>query len=320
MSDFGKLEARFWQRGTGKRLRGDKDAQILAMYLMSCESARALGLFYLPWALLTSETGLTVSEATSALVRLEAEGFAFYDRDEELAWLPGMALRRVGDEVKEGDKRRPGLLKDFASLPDHHFRDALLEEHGGRFGLCAIQKRPAGKPLGRGFEGASKGLPASQEGASKGDTPLAGIEEEEIEKKKEKKPLPPPPPPLRESEQAVLDALAKWPALSSVATVDMVHQIRGTAGPAGWGPDDVLSGIDDLGEQQGLAKVPMDPAALSKLLAKYIKTAHLRRRADGNAPPRTQGHGGSQGSRSPGPSSPYSDPSPEELAAVGGRA
>lgn len=175
MSDFGKLEARFWQRGTGKRLRGDKAAQVLAMYIMSCESARTLGLFYLPWALVTSETGLSDAEARAALARLEAEGFAFYDGAEELAWVPGMAVRRVGETVKDSDKKRAGLVRDFLAIPAHPFRDLLVTEHGARYRLPAVPNvGRATKP-----EGASKGLPESVEGASKGDAPLAGVEEEE---------------------------------------------------------------------------------------------------------------------------------------------
>ena len=174
MSDFGKLEAKFWQRGTGKRLRGDKAAQVLAMYIMSCESARTIGLFYLPWALVTSETGLTDAEAIAAMRRLEAEGFAFYDQVDELAWVPGMAVRRVGESVKDNDKKRAGLIRDFLSIPAHPFRDLLVSEHGTRYRLPSVRVFASGPKQ----EAPSKGLLVLVEAPSKGHATLARVEVE----------------------------------------------------------------------------------------------------------------------------------------------
>lgn len=123
---------------------------------------------------------------------------------------------------------------------------------------------------------------------------------------------------LSDSEQAVLDALGQWPALEPLAGVDMVRQIRATASPAGWSPDDVLTGIAELGEKQGLSGAlsgQADPAALAKTLAGYIRSAHLRRRAGGaNAP----GRPSPPSAQAPEPSAPSRPlpvpPRPDEIA------
>ena len=101
---------------------------------------------------------------------------------------------------------------------------------------------------------------------------------------------------LARSEQAVLDALATWPALEPLATPDMVRQIQATAAPAGWSPDDVLAGIADLGAKQGMASAAagsLDAGKLATKLAGFIKSAHLVRRSGGKEAP--VAHGGYPG-------------------------
>lgn len=101
---------------------------------------------------------------------------------------------------------------------------------------------------------------------------------------------------LSRSEQAVLDALATWPALEPLATPDMVRQIQATAAPAGWSPDDVLAGIAELGAKQGLATAAagtLDVVKLASKLSGFIKSAHLLRRSGGKEAP--VAHGGYPG-------------------------
>lgn len=303
MSDFGKLEARFWQRGTGKRLRGDKAAQVLAMYLMSCESARALGLFYLPWALVTSETGLTDAEARAAFARLETEGFAFYDHAEELAWVPGMAIRRVGEEVKDGDKKRAGVVRDFLALAPHRFRDLLVAEHGARYRFPGVAEsfRKATP------EGASKGLPVRVEAPSKGDAPLAGIEEEEDKEEEreaegEAAAAADPgcamatyaPPPVRGSSNPdavkILDRLRAHPELLPIATVGHAERIAGLL-MTGKRLDWLLLAIDELADKAAAAALSNAPWAAEYMGGKAMAFARSAKAPRPGATPGGSGGG-----------------------------
>lgn len=148
MRDFAKLAPTFWTRGSGKKLRGNPEAQVLAMYLVTCPSANMIGVYYVPFVTLAHETGLGELRAREALASLEAAGFAYYDEDAELAWVPNMAGYQIGEEMKPGDKRRSGVLAELSKLGEHRFIDAFYRVYGAAFGLGA-------SPL----EGASKGLP-----------------------------------------------------------------------------------------------------------------------------------------------------------------
>ena len=313
MSDFGKLEARFWQRGTGKRLRGDVHAQLLAMYLMSCESARPFGLFYLPWVLLLDETGMSAKDAAGAMERLMLEEFAYYDRDEGLAWVPGMAIRRVGDELKEGDKRRPALVKEWLALPSHEFRSMADADLRARYNLPALPPPKAG----RGIREPRKGLPATQEGASgvvvdngtaprvqqeprKGHPPMSGIEVEverdkEIEREGEAEEgataspdqecalATHTPPPIRVLEDpaavAVLERLRSHRDLAAIATPAYAERIAGLimAGkPLSW----VLGAIDELADARMAADngpSPWNDEVLGRKLITFSKAARRPR-------------------------------------------
>ena len=44
MRDYAKIRPVFWTRGTGKKLRGDPEAQVVALYLMSAPLSHMTGL------------------------------------------------------------------------------------------------------------------------------------------------------------------------------------------------------------------------------------------------------------------------------------
>ncbi|MFT3789627.1 MAG: hypothetical protein QM741_00825 [Rudaea sp.] len=58
MRDYGKVSPQFWIGKTGKRLRGNLEAQIVAMYLMTAPAASMTGVYYCPLVSIAHETGL----------------------------------------------------------------------------------------------------------------------------------------------------------------------------------------------------------------------------------------------------------------------
>ena len=48
MRDYGKVSPGFWIGETGKALRGDMEAQIVALYLMTSPHATMTGVYHCP--------------------------------------------------------------------------------------------------------------------------------------------------------------------------------------------------------------------------------------------------------------------------------
>lgn len=135
MRDYAKVSPAFWTKGSGKALRGDRDAQIVALYLVTCPSANMIGLYYLPMTLLVHETGLTTKGASEALARVSNSGFAYFDPDSELVWVPNAAAYQIGDTLSGGDLRKKGVLRELYQYRTHRFSLEFFDRYSGPFGL-----------------------------------------------------------------------------------------------------------------------------------------------------------------------------------------
>lgn len=62
MRDYGKVSPHFWIGRTGKELRqAGPESQLVALYLLTSPHANMIGLYYMPLAFLSHETGLSAS-------------------------------------------------------------------------------------------------------------------------------------------------------------------------------------------------------------------------------------------------------------------
>jgi hypothetical protein len=203
--EYAKVSPLFWTRGSGKRLRGDADAQVLALYLVTSPAANMIGVYYVPLVSICHETGLTEKRASLALAHLEAARFAFYDHDAELVWVPNMASYQIGDTMKSGDKRRGAVLAELDKLGDHPFVLRFAERYGLAYCLGGewTQSRKVGAPVlepetgqsgktdvanmphRRGIEGASKGHPDQTSTAGRGIRDPREEQEQEKEQEQE---------------------------------------------------------------------------------------------------------------------------------------
>ena len=151
MRDYSKVSPAFWTRGSGKKLRGNAAAQVVALYLATCPSSNMVGLYYVPLVTVAHETGLSVEAATEALAATAKAGFAFFDTENEIAWVPNMAEYQIGEQLKAGDKRRGMVLAQLDQAGDHPF---VLEFWAKYQGPYALGRCPV-KGHRRGIEGAS---------------------------------------------------------------------------------------------------------------------------------------------------------------------
>jgi hypothetical protein len=174
MRDYSKIAPSFWTRGSGKRLRGDTEAQVVALYLLSSPTANMVGIYYLALVTVAHEVGMSVEKVRAALTRIAAVGFAFYDEDAELAWVPNMAEYQVGERLGgPGDKRRTGVESELAKVGRHRFVGLFLDRYADSYG---VNRHP--------FEGVA----ADEETPSKGKPSKSEEQEQEQEQEQEYQP------------------------------------------------------------------------------------------------------------------------------------
>lgn len=133
MSSYATIRPTFWARGSGKELRGDSKAQVLALYLMTCQHANVSGIFHIGIPTIAHETGLEECEVLAAFSRLH--GIAEYDAQEELCFVPNMAKHQIGEELKPNDKRKPKLLRELQQFNGHRFLNQFFSIYAANYDL-----------------------------------------------------------------------------------------------------------------------------------------------------------------------------------------
>lgn len=156
MRDYGKVSPQFWIGETGKQLRGDANAQVLALYLMTCPHSTMTGVFHCPILYMAHETGMGIEGATKALARLSEVGFCQYDEASETVFVVRMAAYQIGESLKPNDNRVAGLRKEVERMPESRAKSRFLSVYGVAFGLVEPGKK------GRASKGPRKPL-VSQE-------------------------------------------------------------------------------------------------------------------------------------------------------------
>jgi len=145
--DYGKVSPQFWTGDTGRRLRGNLEAQLVALYLFTCGGSSMTGVYYLPLTTVAHETGLTVRLVEKALAKLHQEGIAHYDRDAALVFVVRMAYYQVGSSLQKTDKRVKGIIREVSKYKNHRFVAMFWSVYGETFNLGPLP-----------FEGASESL------------------------------------------------------------------------------------------------------------------------------------------------------------------
>lgn len=128
MREYSSFHASFWTGETGKKLHGDADAQVLAAYLFTNRHANLLGLYFLPLAYASHETGLSAERISAAFNKLSSAEvlFALYDEKTEHVWVIAMASR----QISTSEKARAGAMKLLKSCR----KGVLYDEFCNRYG------------------------------------------------------------------------------------------------------------------------------------------------------------------------------------------
>ena len=141
MRHYGIVSPKFWIGETGKLLRGNPEAQVLALYLMTSPHSNMIGVFHCPILYMAHETGLSVEGATKGLQRLSEVGFCTYEEASETVFIHRMARFQVAEQLKPDDKRVKGINKDWSNIESASIRAAFFAIYSVAFHLKKEDKK-----------------------------------------------------------------------------------------------------------------------------------------------------------------------------------
>jgi hypothetical protein len=139
LSNYTKVLARFWTGETGRALRGDAPAQLVAAYVITSPHSNMLGFYYLPISYIANDTGIPIEGASKALQRIIDGGFCRYDEQAEVIWVTEMAKYQVGESLELKDKRVISIRREYASLPNNRFLQEFFDQYGKAFHLASAR-------------------------------------------------------------------------------------------------------------------------------------------------------------------------------------
>lgn len=141
MRDYGVVSPKFWIGETGKALRGDPEAQLVALYLMTCPHANMIGVFHCPLIYISHETGISFEGASKALARLSKAQFCTYDQASETVFVHRMAAYQVGESLKAEDNRVKSVVKEWLNIGARPLQSAFFAIYSIAFHLPAEEKK-----------------------------------------------------------------------------------------------------------------------------------------------------------------------------------
>ena len=152
MRDYGSVSPKFWLAGTGRELRGDPEAQVVALYLMTSPHATMTGVYHVPRVYIAHETGMPLEVASKALRRLIEAGFCAYDEATETVFVYRMAAYQVAEALKPSDKRVKAIRREVEQMPQGALRTRFLQIYGDAFHVADMltsegpSQAPSGAP------------------------------------------------------------------------------------------------------------------------------------------------------------------------------
>lgn len=175
MRDYGVISPMFWTGKTGRSLRGDPNAQLVALYLMTSPHASMIGVFYCPLVYISTDTGLPLEGASKALARLIEGGFCEVDEASDTIFVVNMAAHQIGETLKPTDNRVESVRRHLRQLGKNPLVARFLAVYSERYGISAesvglepLKRTSKAPPKPRSGTGARTGA-----GDSLGDAPEA---------------------------------------------------------------------------------------------------------------------------------------------------
>ena len=141
MRDYAKVLPSFWIGQSGKKLRGNMEAQLLALYLMTSPHANMIGVYHCPILYMAHETGMSQEGASKALASLIEAGFCHYEEASETVFVVRMAAYQIDEALKPNDKRVIGVIKDWQNIDSDDIRSRFYAIYSEAFHLPNQQEK-----------------------------------------------------------------------------------------------------------------------------------------------------------------------------------
>jgi hypothetical protein len=138
MRDYGKVSPQFWIGATGRALRGDPEAQLVALYLMTSPHANMIGVFHCPLVYIVHETGLTSEGASKGLRRLIEADFCTYEAESEYVFVHQFAANQIGDTLDPKDNRAKAVDRELEKVPKGQCWRAFRARYAVPFNLPTL--------------------------------------------------------------------------------------------------------------------------------------------------------------------------------------
>lgn len=158
--DYATIRSSFWNGGTGKELRGDSEAQIVALYLLTCDSSCMSGIYKIALSTVSKETGVHLDMVYTIVKKLTLLGFLEFDDESDIVWVPNLPRYQVGASLKPTDKRRTALIGLLKAYSHHPFVVKFFDKYGETYDIHTDDLLISGKDIRKGirtgcpFEGA----------------------------------------------------------------------------------------------------------------------------------------------------------------------
>lgn len=177
MRDYGAVSPKFWFGKTGKQLRGNERAQLLALYLQTGPHSTMTGVYRCTVAYMAEDIGMPIEGASKALRTLCDLGFCSYDSETEEVFVHTMASFQIGERLEPRDNRCKAVVREVSNVLSEQLRRAFYAMYSVAFNIAdpfqseaenAGQSEPDRSP----FEAPSK--PRAGAGAGAGTRAGAG--------------------------------------------------------------------------------------------------------------------------------------------------
>ena len=121
---YGTLMLRFYESGSGYKLRGKVHAQALAPYLFAAPKSNRIGLYHISLAAIADDLGWELDDVRMALEQILETGIAYYDEAERLLYMPKGArvqMQLKGERIAKGNKQMNAVIAAVKRAGDHPF-------------------------------------------------------------------------------------------------------------------------------------------------------------------------------------------------------
>lgn len=144
MKDVALVHSTFWTGETGLAIRGNADAQRVALYAITSPASDSTGMYAISTKAISHDVGISEPAVKKAMTLLTDLGFLKYSEEWSWLWVVEMLRFQMGDSMRRTDNRVLALQK----FVDRHAKYPFIEEFCAKYGPthCIVYHPVTAKP------------------------------------------------------------------------------------------------------------------------------------------------------------------------------